>query len=77
MAVSSVVSPECPCLKQQQLSGKGTYYWYIYLLNFEHLVIPGLGKSNPDLTQRMATKEGDIEASAANSTLASAGAMSS
>lgn len=49
----------------------------MYLLSFDNLVIPGLSKSNPDLTQRMATKEGDIEASAANSTLASAGAMSS
>lgn len=57
----------------------GTYYWYMYLLSFDDLAIPGLTRSNPDFipSERNSTKEGDIEASAANSTLASAGAMSS
>lgn len=51
----------------------------MYLLDFESLVIPGLRKANSDVTRtdRMSAKEGDIEASAANSTLASVGAMSS
>lgn len=51
----------------------------MYLVDLESFVIPGMRKGNSDVTrmERMPTKDGDIEASAANSTLASIGPMSS
>jgi hypothetical protein len=53
----------------------GTYYWYMYLLDFDNMVIPGLKKVSNDSPKpegfMVKEKAGDIEASAESSKRAS------
>lgn len=49
----------------------GTYYWYMYLLDFNTLPITGLSKKTDSAAPTRPASKGDVEAAAADASPAS------